>query len=249
MIENRYAVIGLGRFGQTLALALAGAGKEVVAVDIDQKLVDEIADGVTQAVGLDATNEKALREIGLGEVDVAIVTVGENFEASVLTTMLLKQMAVPRIITRVVSPVQERVIGILGVECIAPERDMAMLLASKLLKPGLVDNIALAEGLSLIQYEAPERWLERTIRDLDLRNRFQCNVVAIKRTVEADVAPGILGDSNALGADPSPGDAEAGKPPAKTIVSVPRPEDEIRKGDVLLILGRNEDIDHLTGEA
>jgi trk system potassium uptake protein TrkA len=123
------------------------------------------------------------------------------------------------------------------------------LLALKLLKPGLQDNIPVAEGLSLISYEAPVRWLERTIKDLDLRRRFNCNVVAIKRSI-GDGAPreDMMG-SRVITADAMAGAAEgADRATGAAIVRVPRPEDIVRKGDVLLILGRNEDLDHLTGE-
>lgn len=252
---TRYAVIGLGRFGRTLALQLVEGGAEVIAVDINADLVEELRERLEHVVELNATSEVALRRQGVESADVGVVTIGEDFEASVLTTMLLKKLGVARIITRAVSELQERVIRMLEVEVIAPERDTAKLLALQLLRPGLVDNIALADGLSLVEYAAPSHWVDRSLRDLDLRGRFGANVIAVKRVVDdrdanmQSLESGVVTSSQPEAEPAVLTSAGSGLGERRAIAVVPGPEDGIRDGDVLLIVVRDEDRDRLLGEA
>lgn len=244
-------MIGLGRFGRTLALKLAEDGADVIAIDTRPETVAEVADNFAQAVCLDASDEKALRAQGVDEVDVAVVAIGEDFEATVLATMTLKALGVKRIITRAVEATQARVLELLGSEVIQPERDMALRLAQKLGRPGLVENIAVAPGLSLIELVAPPTWVGLLFRDLDARHRFNVNVVAIRRAVAAaDLESRKLRTNEMPIVDLKELERELGREKKggdrRELMVVPRPDDKVLQGDVLLLLGADEDLARVT---
>ena len=139
---RRFAVIGLGKFGGTVARSLAERGAEVIAVDKDEKLVDTFAEIATLAVKLDSTDEEALKTQGIDKVDVAIVSIGD-FEASILTTALLKRLGVPTVITKAtqsVSQIQERILNLVGADkVVLPEMEMGKRLAQNLLVSNVLD--------------------------------------------------------------------------------------------------------------
>lgn len=219
--DQKYAVIGLGLFGQTLARQLSEGGAEVIAIDIDAKLVQELADHVAHAVTLDATDVRALQSQGVDQVDVAIVAIGENFEGNILCTLILKQtFGLKSVITRAMTMAQYKILALMDVRVLQPERESAERLATRLLRPGLIDNIQLAEHFNLVQLAAPKAFHDRALRELDLRNTHSCNVVSIRKAAEGD----------------------------GQMVSVPHPDDVIREGDVLYLIGTDENIERLTDE-
>jgi trk system potassium uptake protein len=221
IFDQKYAVIGLGLFGQTLARQLSIGGAEVIAIDIEAKLVQELADDVAHAVTLDATDVRALRSQGVDQVDVAIVAIGENFEGNVLCTLILKQtFGLKEVITRAMTMAQFKILALMDVRVLQPERESAERLATRLLRPGLIDNIQLAEHFNLVQLEAPKVFHDRALRELDLRNDYSCNVVSIRKAAEGD----------------------------GQMISVPHPDDLIREGDVLYLIGSDENLGRLTDE-
>lgn len=177
-----FAVVGLGRFGFNVAKTLAEGGAEVIACDMDEEKVRQISDLVSKAFVLDATNEKALKESGIASADTVIVSIGENVEASILVVVQLMELGVKEIIAKAVNPLHGRILERLGVSrVIHPERDMAIRLAHSLLVGGFIEEIPIAEDYSVFEIHAPERFYNKSLKELDLRKRYGITVLAIKR--------------------------------------------------------------------
>jgi trk system potassium uptake protein len=224
---DRFAVIGLGRFGARLARRLAAAGAEVIAIDRDRRLVEEIRDQVTLAVALDATDEQALKVQGVDQVDCAIVGIGHDFEANALATVMLKSLRVKRVVSRAGNAMQAKILARIGADAVvSPEDETADRWSYRLLAPFLIDHIELGEGYALVQMAVPGDWQDRSLSDLDLRRKYNITVVAIKRRVEA---------STPTGADAY----------EERVVDVPMPSSRLGKEDVLVIAGFDRDLERL----
>ncbi|MHC4561818.1 MAG: potassium channel family protein [Planctomycetota bacterium] len=220
---ERFAVIGLGRFGRRLATLLAEAGADVIAVDRRQQLVDAVRHEVSVAVCMDSTDEDALRSQGVHNVDCAIVGIGENFESAALTTAVLKQLGVPRVICRATSDVRSRIFQRIGAdEIVNPEREAAQRWRNRLVMPAILERTPLAEGTSMVQVAAPKSFAGKTLAELAIPRKYAVNVVGIRR--------------------PNQATADAPKGTAETMISVPMAESRVLPGDVLLLIGRDEDI-------
>ncbi len=220
-----FAVIGLGRFGMRLARLLSEAGAEVIAIDQRRELVEEIRDSVALAVCIDTTDEQALRAQGVDKVDVAIVGIGSDFEDAALTTATLKQIGVGRVLSRATSFIRARILSRIGADDIVnPEQESAERWCSRLLSPAIMSRIELAEGSSLAQVASPESFLGKTLGELAVRQKYQVNVVAIRRTIEQI-------------------DAEGSMKVRQVVISVPMADTVIEKGDVLVIIGSDEAIE------
>lgn len=218
---DKYAVIGLGRFGAGLARALAGAGAEVIAIDRQSKPVDRVRDEVTLAVRLDSTNEEALRSQGVGEVDAAIVGIGDDFEASALTVAILKDIGVPYIVARAENEIQERILRSVGAdEVSSPEFESALRWAHRLQLPALGQYIELGEDHSLVSMQAPEPFVGKTLVELDFRNTYGANLIAIERPIVDAQAP-------------------PDRSPRRTWI-VPTGKTTIQAEDVLVLVGTND---------
>jgi trk system potassium uptake protein len=180
---GKFLVIGLGRFGSNVALHLARGGQSVLAVDRSQKLVQEIAPAVDAAVCLDSTDESALRELGIEDITCAVVAIGsESIEGSILTTSVLKQMGVPRLIARAVTELHGRVLYAVGAhEVVNPEQAMGRRLARQLSHPGLLEHLEIGDGAEIAELEVPESWVGQTLIELDVRRNHGISVVAIRR--------------------------------------------------------------------
>ncbi|HET6430333.1 MAG TPA: TrkA family potassium uptake protein [Phycisphaerae bacterium] len=222
-VTNRFAIIGLGRFGARLARQLALAGAEVIAVDCDAGLIDKVRDDVALAVCLDATDEGALRAQGLDKVDVAVVGIGTAFEAAALTTSTLKRIGVPRVICRATTGARAEILSRIGADDIAnPEAESADRWCQRLVMPQVMEKIDLGGGHSLVQVRAPDAWTGKTLEQLDVRRKYRVNVVAIRRLL-----------------------AEAKQGEGGYVISTPLPDSRIELGDLLLIVGRNDAIESL----
>ncbi len=180
---GKFLVIGLGRFGSNVAIHLARGGQAVLAVDRSPKLVQELASVVDSAVCLDSTDEAALRELGIEDVACAVVAIGsESIESSILTTSVLRQMGVPRLIARAVTELHGRVLFAVGAhEVVNPEQAMGRRLARQLAFPGLLEHIELGDAAEIAEVEVPEAWVGRSLVELDVRRNFNLSVVAIRR--------------------------------------------------------------------
>lgn len=222
-VTKKYAVIGLGRFGAGLARALARAGGEVIAVDRESRPVEKLRDEVTIAARLDSTDEDALRAQGVAEVDVAVVSIGDNFEATALTVAILKSMEIPYVVARAESEIQERILRAVGAHDVsAPEHESALRWAHRLELSAVGHYIELGDAHSLVSLPAPRSFVGRTLVELDVRNQFGVNLIAIER-----------GTTDERGDAPSPS--------VRTMV-IPRGSTKIQAGDALLVVGENEAI-------
>ncbi len=223
------AVFGLGQFGRAIAEGLTRKGVEVMAVDIQGENVEDIRDLVSLAVNLDSTDERALRAVGLEQVQTAIVTMGTNTLASILTSALLKKMGVPRVLARSTSALHERILRAVGVERVVNvERDMGESLATSLAVGGVHRFFTLATGHSLVEIDTPEKLVGKTIQEAKLRQEYNVNIVAIKRrTPDVD---------------------ERGRRTFREAIDlVPKPADTLDEGDTLIVAGEDEDIQKLVG--
>jgi trk system potassium uptake protein TrkA len=180
---KKFAVIGLGHFGMALAKALSENGAEVIAIDKNMEAVEEVKDLVSVAVRLDSIDDAALRSQNLAEVDAAIVAIGENFEANLLTTVLLKRIGVKKVISRSGSQIEHQILDMVGTDMvISPEIDSGKRLAETLINPTIFDYVSLAENYIFAQVEAPKPFQGKKISELDIRKRYGVNVVAIKHS-------------------------------------------------------------------
>ena len=221
---ERFAVIGLGRFGMRLAVSLADTGADVIAVDRDKEIVQQVKDRVTLAVSLDATDEEALRAQGIDKVDAAIVGIGANFEESVLTTVILKQIGVPRVISRATTSIRGQILSRVGADDIVnPERESAERWRNRLLAPAVLERSVLAKGYSLVQVQAPESFHHKTLSELAVQARHKVLVVAVRRTVEETDDSGKV-------------------QPHQTLISAPGPTSKVLPDDVLVLIGSDKAI-------
>jgi trk system potassium uptake protein TrkA len=220
MAKRSFAVIGLGRFGHAIATTLVELGHEVIGIDTNEEKVREIADVLPSAMELDATDERALRAAGIQDVDVAVISIGEDIESSLLVVMLVKELGIGTIVAKATTPLHGRILEKLGVSrVIFPEREMAVRLAHSLVVPNVLDYVELSRDFSIVELPAPPEFVGRTLRELQLRPRFGLTLIAIRRR----------GDD--------------GKDETTNIG--PSGEDQIRAGDVLALLGPNDRLSDL----
>jgi trk system potassium uptake protein TrkA len=186
MTKRSYVVIGLGRFGSAVARTLADLGEEVIGIDSDEEKVRQLADTVAQAVQLEATDIKALREVGVQDVDCAVISIGENIEASLLVVMQVKELGVETVIAKAVTDLHGRILQKLGVSrVIYPEREMAQRLAHSLVVPNVLDYIELSKDYSIVELPAPAQFIGKSLKELELRPRYGLTLIAIKRKAAA----------------------------------------------------------------
>lgn len=223
-MSQRFAVIGLGRFGYTVATYLAKSGADVIAVDSDHNIINEISKHVSLAVCMNSTDKEALVAQGIDKVDAAVVAIGQNFEANILTTALLKELGVPKVIARASNTTQKRILELIGADqVIFPEDAIGIRVAQSLLSSRIVDITTLFEGLSVAEVVAPKGLVGKKIGEMKFRQKYRCNIVVIKRKV----------DETDLSADP------------KRYNVLPEPEDTIHLGDILVVVGDEKDIEKL----
>jgi trk system potassium uptake protein TrkA len=224
---QRFAIIGMGRFGTRLAANLAAMGQEVIAIDRNRRLIEEVRDRVTLAIALDATDEQALKMQGIEKVDVAFVTVGENFETTVLTTAVLKQMGVQRVISRANTAVQARILKRVGADDVAnPEDESADRWSNRLISPQFLKQYELDSHNSIVEVALPKAWVGKTLIELRPRNELGVHVLAIKRTGPDEC--------DAAGEEAAPDQEQEPR------LCIPVPDQPLRADDVLVVMGSDE---------
>jgi trk system potassium uptake protein TrkA len=215
MTMERFAVLGLGRFGSYVARTLFDAGKEVLALDSGDDAVERVADHATRAAVVDATDREALEALGLGDVDAAIVSLGGRMDVITLAALHIREIGVPYIAVKALSEEHGRILTALGVhDVIHPEKDMAIRLGNRLARRDVVEFLPLLPGYSITEMRAPREFVGRSLKELALRNNLNVQLVAIHRG---------SGEMNI----------------------VPRAEDVIADGDLLVLLGDNRDLDRV----
>jgi len=181
MDNKQYVVIGIGRFGRSIATCLASLGKDVLAVDTDESIIAEIAPYVTHAVQADSTDEKALKALGIDNFDVAIVSIGGNIQASILVTMLCKELGVKYVLAKAQNDLHGKVLYKTGADKVVfPERDMGIRVAHNLSASNVLDYMEIAGDLRIIDIVSIDSWEGKSLIDLDFRQRYGVNVIAIR---------------------------------------------------------------------
>jgi len=211
-----FVVIGLGKFGFNIAKTLYELGQEVTAIDVDKEVIQRIQDHSSQAVVTDATVSANLTALGVEEVDVAIVSLGEKMDASILVSLHLKELGLKEIWVKAISEDHGKILKRLGVtEVIHVEKDMAHRIAHNLSRPNVLDYLPVSEGYSIQETSVPQAFTGKSLLDLNLRKRFDINVIAIKELV-----------------------------PERLVLN-PEADFILKDSDIMVILGRDQDLDKL----
>jgi len=211
-----FVVIGLGKFGFNVAKTLYELGQEVTAIDVDKEVIQRIQDHSSQAVVTDATVSANLTALGVDNVDVAIVSLGEKMDASILVSLHLKELGLNEIWVKAISEDHGKILKRLGVtEVIHVEKDMAHRIAHNLSRPNVLDYLPVSEGYSIQETSVPQAFTGKSLLDLNLRKRFDINVIAIKELV-----------------------------PERLVLN-PEADFVLKDSDIMVILGRDQDLDKL----
>jgi trk system potassium uptake protein len=211
MVKQQFAVIGLGRFGTSVAQKLYDAGQEVMGIEINEERVEDADLIVTHAVKADTTDEDALKALGIRNFDCVIVAIGNDMQSSILTTMLLKELGVKQVIAKALSKHHGQVLNKIGADWIIyPERDMGERVAHQLLSPNVINFIELSQDYNIEEIKIPPSMIDKSLRELDMRAKYNVNAIAIV----------------------SNGD----------IIVSPSPDQVIKKGDILVVIGNRNDL-------
>ncbi|GEN57513.1 ktr system potassium uptake protein C [Halolactibacillus alkaliphilus] len=212
-MKREFAVIGLGRFGGSICRELSKEGMEVLAIDSTEAKVNEYRNIASHAVIADATDEKVLKELGIRNIDHVIVAIGEDIQASILTTLMLKELGIKKITVKAQNDYHEKVLTKIGADqVIHPERDMGKKIAHSIISSNILDHLELSDDHSIVEIKAGKKIVGKTLIALDIRANYGCNVVAIKSMASNDIN-----------------------------VS-PMATEEIKEGDTLVIIGADKDI-------
>jgi len=213
----RIGIIGAGRFGSSLAEALAKLGVEVLLMDRDQEVVETMASVIAKAVEGNATSVKALNAAGFADCDVVVVAMGSNLEGSVLATLSLKEMKVPRIIARAINDMHATALKRVGADSVVdPNKDMAARIARTLVKPSVLDYVELTKGASILEVIAPPKYIGKTLFESKIRSTYDVTILALRRHKQPDGS-------------------------MENIIS-PKANDVIQKGDTLLMFGTDKNL-------
>lgn len=182
MALKSMVVVGMGRFGKSLARTLVKRGCEVLVIDIDEEKIAEMSQEVTQAVVANATDEETMKALGVSNFDAAVVSIGTDIQANILATLILKELGVNFVLSKAISKLHSRLLEKIGADRIVfPESDMGMRVAQNLLSSNVIDYIELSPDYSLIEVVASPRIVGKSLKTLDMRRRFGVNVMAVKK--------------------------------------------------------------------
>ncbi len=211
---KQFVVIGLGRFGTSVAKTLMEDGNEVLAIDIEEDRVNKMRDEVTHAVEADASDSEVLESLGVSNLDVGIVSIGDDVHASILSTLILKEQGVPEVVARAVNDMHGKILGRVGADNVVfPERDMGERVAQHLVSENMLDYIEFTPDHSIIEIIAPDFMVGKTLKEINLRSEYDINVMAIRRGGDINLTPGG--------------------------------NDTVNEGDVLVIMGKNDQLDSI----
>ncbi len=187
---KQFAVIGCGRFGSSVAKTLHKSGFDVLALDDDECAIRNIADHVTHAATVDIDDANALKEVGIRNVDVVIVGIGSDLKASIMATLLVKEMGVKYVVAKAQDEMHAKVLKKIGADrVIFPERDMGIRLAYNLTATNILDFIELSKDYSIMEIVAPQKWCGKSLKENNVRARFGLSILAVKHGEEVNVSP------------------------------------------------------------
>lgn len=220
----KYIVIGLGNFGSTLSKALTEMGHEVIAVDNDMKKVNAFKDSITHTICLDSGDKMAMETLPIKDSDAVVVCIGEDFGASVLSTAIVKQLGAKKIIGRSISDLHHTVIEAIGVtEIVRPEEESAIRLAQRFQLKGVLDSFQLSDDYNIVETEVPERYIDKSVSEANLRGEYNLNILTVIRMVTTE---NIIGKATKK----------------KEVLGVVTPDTVFQPGDILVMFGKNRDI-------
>jgi len=187
-MNKQFVIIGCGRFGSSVAKKLYDLGAEVMTVDKSEETVQNIADFVTYAVQADATDENTIKSLGIRNFDVAVVSIGGDIQSSILVTLMLKELGVKYVVAKAQNDLHGKVLYRIGADRVVfPEREMGIRVASNLVSDNILEYIQLAPDYSIMEIVALSSWVGKTLKDIDMRNEYGINVMAIKHGDEIDI--------------------------------------------------------------
>jgi len=222
-MTNRFAVIGLGQFGESIARTLSDSGAEVLAIDIDLDKVESIKDDVAYAVALDSTDVKALKAQNIQDMDAVVVAIGENFEGLLLTTVLMLELEVKRIIARAANSQQRMILEKMGIEeILSPEETVGKTVAEMLLHPNMKSFLPLPDNYEIVEINTPSRVVDQTISEIGLREKYNLNLITVKRLYDEKI--------------------DGQMQQVEHIIGVPRADTFLKETDIMIILGKSKDV-------
>lgn len=215
MKRKTIGIIGLGRFGGTLAKQVAALGHEVVGIDIEETLVQKLAPYLTHSIVGDFSDEDTIRQLNLQELDVVVIAIGDNLKAKLLSAMVLKELHTPYIVAKASTTMESKLLERVGADLIIfPEMDMAERVAQMLTRENIVDYFQLSQDIGLVEMGIPQFMVGHTLVELDIRKHYNVNIVAVKRD--------------------------------RNVIAPPNPNNPLQDDDMLIVIGRNEDITKLS---
>ena len=224
MSQYRFAVIGLGQFGNAIARTLALRGAEVLAIDSNEDHIEDIKDDISYAVCMDATDIKALRSQNIQDMDAVVVAIGEDFEALLLCVVLLMELKVGRIMARANGKHQHLILEKIGVkEILSPETDVGLAVAERLLNPNILTSLLLPDNYEIVEIKTPRTIANRTLSDINLRTKYNLNLITLKRETEVINEGEVIKEVHILG--------------------VPNPETILIESDTIIVFGLVRDIE------
>ncbi|MDC7124392.1 MAG: TrkA family potassium uptake protein [Spirochaetales bacterium] len=228
MKENAFLVIGLGTFGRELCIELAQKGANVIAVDNRIEMIEKVKGIAAQTLLLDSTDELYLSKLPIENVEMAIIAIGDNIESNILTTALLKKAGIPYIISRASSELHHSVLKQVGAnEVLDIEKTAGQQLAEKIISPEILDSVPLTMKISIAEVYLPETFAGKTVAEVDLQKKMNLKITAIKRdNVSIDENGSTINEENVI---------------------FPNTETVFEEGDVLIVIGRNDDIEEIRG--
>ncbi|AZV57575.1 TrkA family potassium uptake protein [Clostridium sp. AWRP] len=214
MSKKQYVVLGLGKFGASVATTLYNLGNDVLAVDSKEEVVQEISPYVTQAIQTDISDEENLKSLGVNNFDAAIIGVGTNLQGSVIATLILKEMGVKYILAKANTEIHAKILYKIGADKVVfPERDTAFRVAHSLASENILELIELSSEYGITEIFAFKKWYDKTLKELNIRSKYGINIIAIKRN--------------------------------DTIYVSPKSDYKILKGDILIVIGKYDEIEEL----
>lgn len=217
-----FVVVGLGTFGLTIASELLKKGCQVTAIDKDAEKVELASEFALDVIIADGRDKKPLEEAGVSSADAAIVSIGEDLEASFLVTLHLKELGIPWIVTKASSTSQGEILEKIGADrIIYPEEEMAKKLAEQLLNPSIINYLQLNDNVGIMESGTPDSFINKTLKGLSLRSKYGLNLIAIKRKVRETNAKEVIED----------------------LIIIPSSDEKIIEGDTLLVIGDHKSLE------
>ncbi|MEY3344099.1 MAG: hypothetical protein RL090_1783 [Bacteroidota bacterium] len=224
MSQYKFAVIGLGQFGNAIARTLSLRGAEVLAIDSIEEHIEDIKEDVSYAVCMDATDIKLLRSHNVHEMDAVVVAIGEDFEALMLCVVQLLELKVKRIMARANGKHQRMILEKVGVtEILSPENDVGLAVAERLLNPNILTSLLLPDNYEIVEVKTPRTIANRTLGDINLRSKYNLNLITLKRETEVIKDGEVVKECHILG--------------------VPNSETVLIESDTIIVFGLVRDIE------